>query len=887
MIFKNFRYKNNLKGTAANLTSLACFTFTSYTSLLESNVFAQFPDNIPKLNAQVDVLPSSKDLPKVEKSAKGEPVKRLNFDSKEFKEKLEKLKNNPAFAKLDQGNSSGSATSSSKMSQMDKIPHGEELVSLNFPEGIPLGDLIRTVALWTGKNLILSPAHLGSAQISIIIPNPITKEQAYQAFLSALNMSGFTAVESGNLVKILQINAAKNSGIKTYYGANFAPQTDEVINHIIPLTYIEAMMVANQLRPVLGSTQFAAFTATNSLLVTDTGNRIRRLLEIIKLLDTKVNQPQVAMVPLHYIDAKDAATKITEIYNIRGGSPLYLQKVVVNERANSLILVGPARGLDDVVKFITRLDHPTKDTGGQAQIRIRQLDYADAEKLAATLQALAQAGSKQNQQFRSPFLLPPFEQPKSSGGSSSGSSADLGNVKITADKPTNSLIIQGSQAAYNELNNLIKQLDRRRAQIYVETDIVDVNITDGFRWNSSFVGGTTEFNGRATLPFGFSVEKASPFTINSGAAVSARAQAISGAIGSGTALLGILGNKKVSIMGVDISPGAFIFALKNDSNNTVLQTPSILVSDNEQAKFQVVNTFTYVTTAVDPVTKAATGTPQKQEVNTTLNVTPQISQADFINMKIEMQLDNAGPTSSDPQFSGAPTFISKRSASTAVTVQNSQTIVIGGLNYEKEDVSESGVPLLKDIPFLGWLFKSSLRKKEKNNLMVFIRPYVIRNSEDLEKVYTQKIHDRDSFFKAFYGKNYQKEDFYQKLPTLEEGKAPPILTNPDLSSENNNNSNYEQNMRKKIILPSEDPDPISAPPNSGAGGGGGGGGSGYVGVAPSFAPNNLFTNPPPASFGVPQNVPLPAPSLPNMTPPPPSFAPPIGGTGSSNMNGGQ
>ena len=709
-------------------------------------------------------------------------------------------------------NTSPSAATSKKP-QSDSVPHGQDLVSIDFPNGANLSDIIKTVGMWTGKNFVLAQGVAGSSRISIISPEQVTKEEAYQAFLSALNISGFTTVDTGSVVKILPIANAKSSNIKTYYGENWSPATDEIINQVIPLRYIDANTVINQLRPLLGVTQYAAFTTTNSLILTDTGNRIRRILEVIKLLDAKTNQPVVTIVPINYMDSKDTVVKVNEIFGNRNGPSLSVQKVLADERTNSIILVGPSSGLDDVVRFIQRIDKPALDQNSQTMVRVRPLDYADAEKLAQTLQALTQGAKNQSNVFRPAFYPSPMNVPGAPGGSQPGLAvADLNGVKVTSDKATNSLVIQGNKSAFDELDNIIAQLDKRRAQVYVEANIIDMSIKNNFEWSPSMLGGASSGNGYTT-PFGFNAKQGAPlFLSQTGQTPDPTAL---GASISQNAILGIMSTSPINLGPFSLTPGALIFALKTDTNSNVLQTPSMMVSDNEAASFASNQEYSAVYTVQNSTGTGTVQQPTKYTVSTELKVTPQISRADFVTMKISLKLDDAGAANG-----GAPNPISKRSAESVVIVQNGQTAVIGGLTQDTTKVSETKIPLLGDIPILGWLFKTSTNEKIKTSLNVFITPHIVRNSEDLENIYDQKIKDRDSFLKIYYGEKYKKQEFYSRLPSEDAGKAPPPKEEINNNNENQQNNPQVDAFPKKPALPSEDPNPINAPSSNQSGGGG-------------------------------------------------------------------
>lgn len=722
-----------------------------------------------------------------------------------------------------------------------KIPPGEELVTIDFPEPVPIKDIIKAVAAWTGKNFILGQGVASSARVSIISPQQVTKEEAYQAFLSALNVAGFTTVDTGRMVKIIPTRSATSSNIKTFYGASWAPMTDEIITQIIPLTYIDAQTVATQLKSILRNSNAVPFPTTNSLIVSDTGHKIRRLLEIILLLDVKGNQPQVAIVPISFMDAADVAKKIQEIFGragSRSGGSLYLQKVIVDERSNSTILIGPPRGLDDVVRLIKRLDRQLEDQAQQAQIHVRPLEYADATKLATTLQALAQ-GTSDNRaallrnRLRTGGATGAGGQP-GQGGPEPVSVADLGNVKITADAATNSLIIQGSSAAFKEVDNIIRMLDQRKSQVYVEADIIDVSIGKGLSiGGSSFAGFNRD---DFVYPFGWRPATIGGFSaLSSGTNVgSTQAASLLQSLPN-NAVVGVLSKKTIEVAGLKLTPGAFIFALKQDSNSNVLQTPSLLVADNEEAEFVAADSRTVYSAVTSPQGGSLGEKGEKDDAELSLKIKPQISKSDVVNMDLGLKADEFGALDARSR----PLQKTKRSFNTKLSVQDGQTIVISGLQRDAEKEAEDKVPLLGDIPIIGWLFRDTKTERNKTNLMIFLTPYVVRNSEDLSRIYDKKLRDQKEFLEKFYGDDYREKDVFARLPNEADGRVPPPKpprddAQPQQTPAPGQPGGAALQPEGKIQLPSEDPDPIVVP--AGEGGGGGNFSGGDSGGAPPPPP---------------------------------------------------
>jgi general secretion pathway protein D len=675
-----------------------------------------------------------------------------------------------------------------------KLHAGKETVSIDFPEPTELKDIIKAVGLWSGKNFILNKNI--SAKISIISPQLVTKEEAWQAFLTALNVSGFTTVESGKFTKIVPTNVAQSANIKTFYSKSWAPPTDETITQIIPLEYIRAGEVANNIKNILKiSSNLTAFPATNSLIVTDTGNKVRRLLEVIRILDIKGNQPQLALEPIKYTDANDIKTKIESLFGAQGGQSPYLQKVIVDTRSNSLLLVGPPKGLDDVVRVIRRLDRASDDLSGQAQIHIRPLDYAKAEELASTLSSLA-SGQRSSTTRPRPI----------SGTSSPGTAsvANLGDLKITADKPTNSLIVQGSKSAFSELDNVIQTLDKRRDQVYIEVDVLDINVNNNLEVKTSLLAGGTADNKRAIVPFGWQPARGVPFAFSPTTPLNAPTGVPDNAV------LGVLGGKGIQVGGVTLSPGAFIFALKTDANSNVLQTPNLLVADNEDASFNATEREYYQESQTDTATKIESKKYSSTDATLELAIKPQISKSDFINLDLNIKAESFSAAT----LPGGPKDKNVRQTKTKITAANQQTIVISGLTRDKDIEVKSKVPILGDIPILGWLFRDTQKTKQKTNLTIFITPYIVRDSSDLAKIYEKKVKERDEFLKAFYG-NLKGSDVFSRMPDLERGKVQPPRVVPATIPATPAGAAGASGTDTKTPLPSEDTNPVIVPSSGG------------------------------------------------------------------------
>ncbi len=653
----------------------------------------------------------------------------------------------------------------------EALPQGEELVNIDFPEPTEIKDIIKAVALWTGKNVILDRQVTGKVQI--ISPRKVTKEEAYQAFLSALNILGLTTVETGRIIKIMPIRTAVKGNLKTFRGAKWTPRTDEIITQIVPLNYINAKSIQTTLSRIVSSNSMIAYEPTNTLIISDTGYKVRRVLDIVNLLDVQTRQPRLEIIPIRFSDAKAVAEKVRQLVTSssrskrlrRSSSQEY--KILVDERSNSVIIFGPPRTIKDVKDMVKEFDIELDDPSRQATIHVRPLDYADAKTLAGTLSALTGRSRR-----------PARRVPSKTRPSPLAAVAQLDdNVKITAYEPSNSLLITGSRSAYQALNAIIRKLDMRRSQVYVETDILDINIEDSFIAGMSIFGGAGKSEGTKVVG---TWEGASATSLAIGGAVAEKSgeEGAAGAAAlselaklkenfSKNLTIGILSGTKVNVPGLgEIAPAALISLIKSDANTKILATPQILTSNNEVAKISSGETRLFHTAETNPTTGTPVQKLEKENANLSLKIKPNISHSNYVTLKIDLEANTFGTRISDE---GLPN-INKRQTSQLVTVKNGQTVVISGLMQTREIETFQKVPLFGDIPVLGWLFRNSSLNNIKTSLVIFLKPHIVHNAGDLAEIYRQKIKERDEFLDAVGASTSPDDDFYALLPKLEEGE---------------------------------------------------------------------------------------------------------------------
>ncbi len=689
----------------------------------------------------------------------------------------------------------------------EDVPEGQELVNIDFPEPTDINDIIRAVARWTGKNVILGKGVSGKVQM--ISPTKVTKEEAYQMFLSALNVNKLTTVETGKVIKIMQTRSAIKDNLQIYQGSQWAPQTDKMITQIVPLRYIDAKDLQTTLSRIVTTNSMIAYTPTNTLIISDTGYKVRRILAIVELLDVQGQQPQVALVPIRYADAKVIAQKVSEILQAqakKSGAQQY--KVSVDERSNSVVIFGPPRTISDVKNLVKKFDFPVDDPANQAAIRVRFLNYADAKKLATTLSSLAggQGNRTSSAQARVSRLIPP--DPKANGGQPPGANspvrdnvfeaapvASLGdNVKITADDSSNSLIITGSRSAYESINGLVRKLDQRRAQVYVEVDIIDVNLTDEFRFGTSIFTGSARDGSKVSYGWQAGsgigpVIAAQQATPKDGPIPPDIAKGAVNSLGKDFTI-GVLSGQPVDVPGLGkISPGGLITMIKNDVNSRILSSPHLLTSNNEQAKIVVGQKLFYPSATETPLgTASAIPKMEKEDVSLTLEIKPNISHTgNYITMKIDLMSDDGTVVGGIPN-------ISKRQTSQIVTLKSGQTAVISGLIKNNESEIFNKIPLLGDIPILGWLFRNTSKSKVISNLMFFITPHIVYGANDLAKIYKDKLAENNDMMSKYFNDDGTSE-WMMKSPQLAEGE---YIPNPYDQIEEKQRLKYLNEMRRDM-----------------------------------------------------------------------------------------
>ena len=632
-----------------------------------------------------------------------------------------------------------------------------EPVTLNFANA-EIEAVARTMATITGRNVVVDPRVRG--QLNLVTERAVPPAAAFQQFLAALRLQGFTVVEAAGLYKVVPEADAKLQGgsVTVAQAGSAGPAGGQIVTQIFKLNYESANNLVPVLRPLISpNNTINANPGTNALVITDYADNLQRLGKIIAAMDVS-NASDVEVISLKNAIATDLAPLVARLID-SGSTPgapgtpgqsdtSFKTTLLAEPHSNSLILraANPAR-VAQVRALVHKLDQPPApgSSAASGNIHVVYLKNADATKLAATLRAAMAAGTGTAQASASSSTAPASTAP-TGGLASMGSSSAAGGLgagaspstassnqpstggQIQADPSTNSLIITAPEPQYRQLRNVIDKLDGRRAQVLVESLIVEVNTNKlaefGIQWQ-----GVLGKQGDGTVGV---------IGTNSGAAganilglTTALASGSTTAIGTGVASLsGGLNLALAPRVGGQYYLGALANFLQNSGDANVLSTPNLMTLDNEEAKIVIGNNVPFVTGsyantggnsgAVNPF-----NTVERKDVGLMLRVRPQISENGTVKMAIYQEISKIeASTLKDPN---GPTT-SKRSVESNVVVDDGNIIVIGGLLEDAYSSGEDKVPVFGDVPVLGNLFRSENRSRRKTNLMIFLRPTVVRDA---------------------------------------------------------------------------------------------------------------------------------------------------------------
>lgn len=566
-------------------------------------------------------------------------------------------------------------------------------ITLNFKDA-DINTVIETVSETTGRNFIVDPRVKG--KVTVISAAPMNSDGLYQTFLSILEVHGFAAIPFGDTTKIVPQNDAKQ------LGRDFESEaySDDLVTRAIAIQHVTAAQLVPILRPLLPQYgHLAAYAPSNILIISDRQANVGRILDLVRRID-RPGDAEVDVVTLQFANATDVVKMLQSISKASGQkNAAETVSYIADPRTNSVLVSGDRAERIRAAELIKHLDTPSESNGNTSVVYLR---YAKAVDLAKILQGYAKAS----------------QEAEGKKGGASGS-----DVTILADEATNSLVMTAPPRISKELREVIDRLDIRRAQVLVEAIIAEISMEKTFKLGFNFSG----------------LSEAGGFILEAGGL--AQSTALAGAISGNPADIGaaIGGLPGATFGGASIRNGDIEFigllrAVSTDADNNVISTPSLLAMDNQEAEISIGREVPFVTgsfsntggnNTVNPFT-----TIERKDVGVTLKITPHVIDNGTVELDIYQEV--SGLVSS--AVSGASDLVTnKRTIETTVIADNGEIIALGGLLEDDSTDGRTKVPVLGDIPLIGGLFRSKDKRRTKRNLMVFIRPIILQDGQDLRR----------------------------------------------------------------------------------------------------------------------------------------------------------
>jgi len=627
-------------------------------------------------------------------------------------------------------------------------------ITPNFKDA-DITQIAEAVSAATGKNFIIDPRV--RAQVTMLSSTPMTPAAFYEAFLSILQVYGFIAVPAGNnVIKILpDANARTIPAVDLPSREN--PNSDEIETQVVAVRNVSAAQLVPILRPMVPQYgHLAAYPAGNVLIITDHASNVDRMIRIVRRIDQVGNQ-DVEVMPLSNAGAAEIVRVVNSLYTGAAAAEGAAVKVVADERSNSVLIGGDQAQRLRLRALIAHLDTPLQ-AGGDT--RVRYLHYANAEKLAPKLKeqmtgiAAAAAGA----------------QGQGAAASSLQAQAEKGAM-VWADPANNALVITAPAKLMRAMMDIIDKLDIRRPQVLVEAIIADIDFNKDAELGVNWAAYS---NGSPTIPAGAFVSPVSGTSIVDLAGAVQNPANVSTTLLQGTTI----GIGRIGASGINFA--AMLRAIRADTADNVIATPSAVTMDNQEAELKVAQEVPFITgqyTANNTAVVAGAVSPfqtiQREEVGTILKITPTISaEGTQVMLKISIESSSLGT-----KPAGAVDLVTnKRTVSTTVLIEDGGIVVLGGLIEDDTSRTENRVPFLGNIPLIGLLFKTRSDNSTKNNLMIFIRPKILRDE-------SQAAYETD--LKYNYMRDQQKPLFHQApqdiptlLPGVSPGKLPPLSPPP-------------------------------------------------------------------------------------------------------------
>ena len=588
-------------------------------------------------------------------------------------------------------------------------PGSEQFVSIDF-NNVDINVFIKFMSELTGTNFVVDQRVKG--RVTIISPSKISIKEAYQVFQSVLEVHGYTTVQSGEVVKIVPSPDARSKSIETRLREEATDPEDRVVTQLIPLKYADPVEIKRLFTPMVSkSSVILAYQPTQMMIITDVLSNIQRLLKILKKIDVPGIGQQISVIPVEYADATKMVNLLNTVFKPTRKRPKGAQDVsvtmVADERTNVIVLLANEVDTLRIKQLIAMIDKETPR--GKGKIHVYYCEHANAEDLAKVLQEVpTQQTGAAPAKGKAPTPLV------------------AGKVRISADKSTNSLIILADQEDYLVLEEVIKKLDIPRSMVFIESLIMEVDMDTsldiGIDWQA--FGEVRDANVGAT----FSDRIQPSLDPGTGLPINPFSGGFTVGLISGT----------TEIAGITVSNiSAIINAVKTDDEFRILSTPQILTTDNEEAQIFVGENRPYQTRSTTDPSGGTFESFEYRDVGKVLKITPSVTEGRLVRMKISLEVKTVDLASTLTTASTLP-VTQKRTVDTTVIIKDNQTVVIGGLIDNASTRNDTKVPVLGDMPLLGWMFRKRTETNEKTNLYIFLTPRVIKSPLEAQEIYENK-----------------------------------------------------------------------------------------------------------------------------------------------------
>ena len=665
-------------------------------------------------------------------------------------------------------------------------------VSVDFVDAEVKG-LISYFANVMGKNFIL-PEDFKADKITIISHKPVSKYAAWEAFLSALEVAGYTVVEVGEYSKVVALSDAGTTPLRVGQGGDVR-NSDQYVTQLIPLENVSVSEVSSLVQQLASSSaKILTYAETNTLIITDSGANIRKIFKILNELDVAAPRATMEIYQLTFADATELKTIIEELYGVQASSSSssnnsrastrgnsraarrrareqaaeasttsageegsFISKVLADERMNALVVLANSDGHEAIASLLSKVDVDV-ELASRTRVYVEQLEHAKAEDVAQVIQNLSQ-GSSSSSNSRNNRTTPRNNRPNQpnapdaadANGAGAAAVFDSG-MRVTYDENTNSLVIIAAPEEYKVIASLLEQLDVQRRQVFVDCVVLELTSEDTFELGLAYhtpMSLSDDAYGIVGGQFGTSSVLGLSQDLLTGLAVGIFGDSITLPVSDGAG----------GTVDLDVPAfGIVLNAIKSNSATNIVSNPSVLTLDNEEARFVVGRQVPFPTqSSVNNLTGTPIVSYQREDVAVTLQVTPRVNSADFVTLEMLLEVADIEEDDQGLDVSTAGFITSKREVETVALVRDNQTVVLGGLMGTTSSNIETKVPVLGDLPLIGALFRGTRKTDRKTNLIVFLTPHVVDDEEDMWEIMRVKEAQRQEFLRRFYGRSRDQQ----------------------------------------------------------------------------------------------------------------------------------